>query len=170
MSRTFTEDQRKHFDFLQNIITRMNSNSFMIKGWAITIVSALLAWAASAKNEALVIVSVVPIVLFWLLDAQFLQTERKYRSFYEAAIADNSPIAPYDLNINKLLIYNNPYNQFWKVVFSKSMKLFYGLLAIVCIIPAVFIYCNKSTPTEPLKIEGKINVEIPKPINVKSVK
>ena len=31
-----TEEQIKHLEFIQGIINRMNSNSFAIKGWAIT--------------------------------------------------------------------------------------------------------------------------------------
>ena len=38
-----SEDKLKHLEFIQNIITRMNTNSFLIKGWAVTIASAILA-------------------------------------------------------------------------------------------------------------------------------
>ena len=33
------ENKLKHLEFIQNIITRMNSNSFVIKGWSITLVT-----------------------------------------------------------------------------------------------------------------------------------
>ena len=38
----------KHLEFIQSTITRMNQNSFQIKGWMITLVSALLAHYARA--------------------------------------------------------------------------------------------------------------------------
>ena len=38
-----TEEKIKYLEFIQNIVTRMNQNSFMIKGWTVAIVSALLA-------------------------------------------------------------------------------------------------------------------------------
>ena len=44
------DEKLKHLEFIQNVITRMNRNSFQLKGWAITIVSAILALAASTKN------------------------------------------------------------------------------------------------------------------------
>ena len=44
------EQKMKHLEFIQNVITRMNSNSFLIKGWAITLVSALFALAANGSN------------------------------------------------------------------------------------------------------------------------
>ncbi len=33
----------KHLEFLQAVITRMAGNSFLIKGWSVTLVAALLA-------------------------------------------------------------------------------------------------------------------------------
>jgi hypothetical protein len=35
------ENKRKHLEFIQGVITRMNTSSFLIKGWTITLVSAL---------------------------------------------------------------------------------------------------------------------------------
>ena len=36
--KDFKEQEIKHIELIQAIINRMNSNSFSIKGWAITIV------------------------------------------------------------------------------------------------------------------------------------
>ena len=44
------ENKRKHLEFIQSVIARMNSNSFLIKGWSITLVSALFALAAKDSN------------------------------------------------------------------------------------------------------------------------
>lgn len=41
-----------HLEFLQNNINRMNQCSFQMKGWAITVVSALIALYASSITEA----------------------------------------------------------------------------------------------------------------------
>lgn len=78
-----TENQIKHLEFIQNIITRMNSNSFQIKGWTITIVSALLALAADNKNDLFVLVAIVPTLIFWFVDTYYLQQERRFRELYE---------------------------------------------------------------------------------------
>ena len=40
------EKKLKHLEFIQNVILRMNNNSFLIKGWAITLISALFALAS----------------------------------------------------------------------------------------------------------------------------
>ena len=39
----FNENQVKHLEFIQSNIARMNQCSFQMKGWMLTIVSALLA-------------------------------------------------------------------------------------------------------------------------------
>jgi len=77
-----SEEQIKHLEFIQNVITRMNANSFQIKGWTITIVAALLAIYASTKNEYFVLVSLFPIIVFWFLDSYYLMQERKFRGLY----------------------------------------------------------------------------------------
>ncbi len=47
------EDKRKHLEFIQGVINRHNSNSFMIKGWTITITAALYALAGTLKEPSL---------------------------------------------------------------------------------------------------------------------
>ena len=69
----------KHLEFVQNVITRMNSNSFQLKGWMITIVSALLALYASSNKLLYIFVAIVPVIIFWCLDAFYLKQERLYR-------------------------------------------------------------------------------------------
>ena len=61
------EQKMKHLEFIQNVITRMNSNSFLIKGWAITLVSALFALAANGSNINYVLISYIVILVFWVL-------------------------------------------------------------------------------------------------------
>lgn len=80
------QERIKHLEFIQNVITRMNQNSFMIKGWAITIVSALLALYASNNKKIFLLVSVFPTVVFMLLDSYYLWQERKFRNLYNKII------------------------------------------------------------------------------------
>lgn len=81
-------DNIKHLEFIQNNIARMNQCSFQMKGWAITIVSALLAIFASSidddgsGNVIFLFIGVAPTLLFWLLDTYYLQQERKFRGIY----------------------------------------------------------------------------------------
>ncbi len=77
------EKKLKHLEFIQNTIIRMNSNSFMIKGWTITLVAALFALAAKDANINYVLISYIVIPIFWGLDGYFLAQERQYRGLYD---------------------------------------------------------------------------------------
>ena len=72
----------EHLKFIQPIITRMNTNSFMIKGWSLTITSAFLAIYASSNNIKFILVAIFPVIFFLFLDAFYLQQERKFRGIY----------------------------------------------------------------------------------------
>ncbi|MCA0426127.1 MAG: hypothetical protein LCH37_01705 [Bacteroidetes bacterium] len=76
----------KHLDHIQAVITRHNSNSFMIKGWAITICTVVLTVAGTWKEPVIALVALVPVFVFWLLDSFYLANERCFVSLYSAAI------------------------------------------------------------------------------------
>jgi len=76
------EQQIKHLEFIQNVITRLNGNSFNIKGWAITIVAAVLALFASTGKEDFILIGVFTSLLFWLMDGYCLRQERRFRGLY----------------------------------------------------------------------------------------
>lgn len=148
------EEKRQHFEFIQNIITRLNSNSFMIKGWAITIISALLALAATLKNPVVLDITIVPVIAFWILDSIYLQHERKFRCFYNEAVKKETTINLYEIDLNKEFINNDSKNSFFKIFTSCSIISFYLsllILTVVCIFLIRFNGCDKQTSTQ-LKI------------------
>lgn len=77
-------DRLEYLKMIQEIITRMANNSFLLKGWAITLVSGI--FALSAWNNLGVIfycLIYIPLFVFWLLDSYYLQQERLYRGLYD---------------------------------------------------------------------------------------
>lgn len=76
----------KHIDLVQSVISRMSANSFLLKGWDVTLVSALVALGASASSRSLVAVCFIPTVSFWILDSYYLWQERIFREIYKAVI------------------------------------------------------------------------------------
>ena len=82
------EQKIAHLTFIQGVITRMGQNSFLLKGWSVTIVAALFALAAQGANKQYVLVAYFPVVMFWLLDAFFLYQEKLFRKLYEKVGAD----------------------------------------------------------------------------------
>lgn len=77
------EKKLAHLEMIQAVITRMASNSFALKGWAVTLVAGLFALSSKDANQFYYLVTYIPIVVFWYLDAYYLCQERMYRNLYE---------------------------------------------------------------------------------------
>jgi len=124
------ETKKQHLEFIQNVITRMNTNSFQIKGMAVAIVSALLAIYVATTDVAFIFLSIVPTILFWLLDSYYLQQERKFRGVYNnvAGIENDVEIKPYEMPTQK---FNGKQYNFCKVFFSKTIFWLYGIIIFI---------------------------------------
>ena len=81
------ETTRQHLEFIQNVITRMNSNSFQIKQFAVLIVTGLLGVYAANKNVLVIFIGVLPTLVCWFLDAYYLKMERQFRGLYNVSSA-----------------------------------------------------------------------------------
>jgi len=77
------EDKIAHLGFIQSIINRMATNSFLIKGWCITLVAAMFALSSKDSNIQFVILVLFPTIAFWLLDTYFFYQEKLFRWLYE---------------------------------------------------------------------------------------
>ena len=131
-------DKLKHLEFIQNVITRMNTNSFQIKGWAITLVSATLALYASTKNECFILVGVFPSLIFWFLDAYYLTQERKFRGLYNdvASVSENQlDLKPFAMRPD---LYVGGKYRYCKVFWSTTIWKLY--LPVIIMLTSIFIY------------------------------
>jgi len=135
------DEKIKHLEFIQSVITRMNTNSFQLKGWTVTIVSALLAIYASSKNTYFVLLAVFPDVIFWFLDSFYLQQERKFRGLYNdvAGITDNSSkIKTFEMRPD---LYIGGKYSFLSAFFSKTIVPLYISIALILVV--IFAYLQK---------------------------
>lgn len=128
------DEKIKHLEFVQNVIARMNVNSFQLKGWMITIVSALLALYVSTEKSLYVFVAVIPDILFWCLDAYYLKQEKLYRKLYQDIV--NNSVSPFDMNANR---YDVSYR---KVYWSKTVAGLYFTIAIILLLLGLFLIFN----------------------------
>lgn len=141
------QDKTKHLEFVQNVITRMNTNSFQLKGWMITIVSALLALYASSSNSNYVFVAIVPAIVFWFLDAYYLQQERKFRGLHEDIVNGNDNIKPFSMSISDYKYDKTDSNSkskskkycYWNVFFSPTILPLYGIIVVALIVGGVLV-------------------------------
>lgn len=127
----------KHLEFIQNVITRMNSNSFLIKGWMITLISALFAFAAKDANINYILISYVVILPFWALDGFYISKERQYRDLYNEVAKKTEN----DINFSMDTSCSNQINRTWIAgFFSKTLLFFYGVAIIATLIVMFLIF------------------------------
>ena len=72
----------KHLEFIEAVIGRMATNSFLFKGWAITIAAALASFATVDAKPGLLVIAIASTLMFWMLDGYYLWLERRFRALY----------------------------------------------------------------------------------------
>ena len=135
------EEQLKHLEFIQNVITRMNANSFQIKGWTVAIISALLAIYASSKNNYFILAGLFPAIVFWFLDTYYLCQERKFRGLYnDVAGISESPLALKPFEMRPDLYVGGKYS-YWRVFCSITILKMY--LSLCVLLAGLFVFFQK---------------------------
>jgi hypothetical protein len=136
----------KEIDLIQVVITRMANNSFLLKGWIVPLVAVLLA----LTNQTIVannlsyfnFILILPVVIFWYLDAFFLHKEKCFRRLYDWTIANRMSSDEY--------LYNLDYTRFekdekkvWEIMFTNiTLFPFYGFIAIILIVLGIHNLIN----------------------------
>lgn len=131
----------KEIDLIQGMITRMTNNSFLLKGWIVSLIAVVLALTKDtivATNFIYFgLLLFLPIIVFWYLDAFFLHKEKCYIKLYNWVI-DNRK------NTNDFL-YNLDYKRFEGevdsikgIMISKTLLPFYGLIILVLLIILIY--------------------------------
>ncbi|MDO5980897.1 hypothetical protein [Flavivirga spongiicola] len=126
------ENKLKHLEFIQSIITRMNTNSFQIKGMSITITAALLALTASDYNILYVSIVYFSLFVFWGLDAYYLSQEKGYRELYEEVRRLTEDNIDFNLKLKKEYTEGN--NSWNHTLLNKTIWTLYSLQAIIALV------------------------------------
>lgn len=134
---TTADDKRKHLEFVQGVVNRMASNSFLFKGWSITIIAGLSAFAANDSNTAFMVVPIVSTLLFWSVDAYYLMLERAFRNIYNRVAITKPEQIDYSLTPAKEDI---TVKSWVKVFFGRPiLVLFYGTVLVMLIILSLIL-------------------------------
>ena len=121
----------KEIDIIQDIIRRMAYNSFMVKGWTITLVVVTLLLKGTEKYQ--IWIAFIPLLIFWFLDAYFLWQERMYRKLYDWVINNRLKTEEYLFDMNAYRFKDKVQSRA-RIMFSITLGLFYGFIAILVII------------------------------------
>lgn len=134
----------QHREFVQSVITRMNANSFQLKGLMITLVAAFLGVYASNSNMSVnfLLIPIPLVLLFWCLDAYYLQLERKFRAIYNDICDLNTEpkktTRVFEMNPK---LYKGDDYRYFKVLFSPTILSLYTVLIVSLTIAYFALRC-----------------------------
>lgn len=133
------EKKIKHLEFIQDSIKRMSGNSFLLRGWSITLVITIFTLASHINKPIYYIVALFVTVIFLTLDSYYLYQERKFRCLYDVVrLKDEN-----DIDFSMKL----PENHCKKCTWNNSAKssiftLFYGITTLILLIVIFTNYLN----------------------------
>lgn len=121
-----------YLGFIQNVITRMNSNSFTIKTMTMATVAAFSGIYATTNKGILLLISLFCTFIYWLLDSFYLKQERQYRELYKNVrdLSDGDS-SIYDMNASG---FTNGKCSMLSTMFSITILPIYGVALVLILI------------------------------------
>lgn len=129
------ENKRKHLDLIQEIITRLSNNGFLIKGWCITLMVGLFALYAENSETKYAFICLYPTILFWIIDSYYLSLEKTYRSLYDIIRIKKEETIDFNLSIEIKEI--KKFN-WYQVMFTELNTIFYFFIILIIILTILF--------------------------------
>jgi hypothetical protein len=140
---SYEEHRVKHLEMMQAVIGRLGNDSFLVKGWSVTVVGAFLGFAVSANDSALAAASLIPSALFWGLDAHFLRAERLFRALYDQVRNNPGDVSPFYMAATSKdfvgSLAQGSSASWWRTMWRPTLAVFYGALAAAAIVVWVLV-------------------------------
>lgn len=125
----------KHLEFIQAVIGRMATNSFVFKGWAITIAAGLATLAAIDSRRGVALIALFSTALFWGLDGYYLWLERRFRDLYTKVAAMSPAVIDFALIPSK----DDAFKGWVRALFRPHIVVFYGVVLLLEAAALIFI-------------------------------
>jgi len=125
----------KHLEFVQGVVNRLSTNSFLLKGWSVVLISALFALSAKEADRGFALLAYIPGLAFWGLDGYFLALERCYRRLYEKVRNTDQKDIDFIMIIDK----DQGSKKWCSATFSKTLLVFHGAVVVATTL-VVFLY------------------------------
>lgn len=124
----------KHLEMIQSIINRLAENSFLIKGWFLTISLAELGfYISNSDKKYLALLIVISAIVFWVFDSFYLCAERKFRCLFK-------DVANHKNNFKAFSMDRSPYKGFKYSVIGVMLSFPTWLIYVSSIISTIIIY------------------------------
>lgn len=139
------EDRRKHLELIQAVVTRMSTASTSVKSWLLPVVTAAYGFGVTKSSAPVTWLGIAAVVLFMYLDANYVRTERDYRSLYNTVARATRPVPPFSLDPSdarepalpagswrdRAALAVRPWLPGWSTWLSWSILPFYGMLLLI---------------------------------------
>ncbi len=125
------ETKTKHLEMIQGVINRLSTNSFLLKGWSVVLISALFALSAADSNPAFVFLAYIPAFVFWGLDGYFLWEEKKFRALYDSVRTKDQSDIDFSMDTTEVA---GQAGSWACATISKTLVPFHGVLIVAIIV------------------------------------
>jgi len=123
--------QIEHLKLIQAVVNRLAQDSFVYKGWAVTLVSAIFVLATKDANRWYLLVALLPTLAFWGLDSYYLWQERLFRKLYDHTRTKPSvdwQNDPFSMSTDPC---KGQVAGWWQICWSKTIWPLYAALVLV---------------------------------------
>jgi hypothetical protein len=128
------EGKLKHLEFIQAAIARMATNSFLFKGWAVTIAAGLSAFATVNSKVGLLALALISTMMFWGLDGYYLWLEKCFIDLYSNVAVRSEASIDFSMTIDK----SQPLRRWIGACIRPHSFIFYGAIIVIDVI-GIFI-------------------------------
>jgi len=128
----------RHLEVIQGVINRMSSNAFALKALAGTITAAVVAYtgAVEAPTYKILLAGIVPVAVFWFMDAQYLRQEKLFRELYNG-VRKGEIVEAFDMDYTR---YSEKVSGVVCIAFSRAVVWFYvSLIALLAVLAIVTV-------------------------------
>jgi hypothetical protein len=140
------EENVQHLGWIQGVVSRLASNSFLIKGWALTVAAATFGFAVNRTDWRITMLGVLILGGFWYLDSFFLQQERLFRMLFDKVRTDTHSVSRFEMDITPFR--RERRGKRASAFFSSTLVNFYGMLVAIGVATIVLAY-SFPAPTRP---------------------
>jgi hypothetical protein len=146
----------EHLKFIQGVIARMSSNSFLLKGWTVTLVAALFAFAAKEADRTFVVIAWLPLAVFAGLDAYYLWHERMFRRLHTKVAGTGENAIDFSMSISDYKALDT-----WRgALVSKTVLWFYVPVAMILAGLTIYFALSPKAPVIPIQGPRTITISI----------
>jgi len=128
----------EHLKMIQKAIDRMAQNSFLLRGWSVTLATGMLAVAVAEEKQRFAFLALFPALALWGLDAFYLRQERLFRVLHDNVCLAFGSASAVTFSMDTRSIEN--VRSWFKTLFAKVIIGLHGPLLAVIFAVALLVH------------------------------